>query len=370
MKKVTYIISEIDRAIMFEWIVEKLDRNRFQLSFVLMNPGPSYFEEYLKEKNIEVHRIRFARKRDRIRCFFSLRKILKKIRPDVVHTHFFDASIVGLFSAKLLSIPMRIYTRHYSNLHHVYFKKGIVFDRAMNKMATHVIAISGMVQTILQQWEKLPARKIVLIPHGINIADFTTVDEQRVNDFRKRYLVKDENFTVGVISRFTEWKGVQYIIPAFKNFVMKFPKSVLVLLNAHGDYEQEIKQMLKGLPPENYRLIRFERDIPAAYKTFDAFVHVPIDAYSEAFGLIYIEALASQVPSIFTLSGIAPDFIRHNENAIVVPFKDSQAIYKALVELKTDRNLCDKIMNQGFADIESKFPVSVTINKLEQLYQQ
>lgn len=364
------MISEIDRAIMFEWIVEMLDSSRFELSFILMNPGPSYFEGYLKEKNIEVHRIKFTGKRDWIRCFFSLRKILKKIRPDIVHTHFLDASIIGLFVAKLLSVPARIYTRHYSNLHHVHFKKGIVFDRAMNKMATRVIAISGMVQTILQQWEKLPAYKVVLIPHGINIADFTTLDGQRVNDFRQQYQLKTENFTVGVISRFTEWKGVQYIIPAFKNFVMKFPKSVLVLLNAHGDYEQEIKQMLQDLPPDNYRLIRFERDIPAAYRTFDAFVHVPIDAYSEAFGLVYIEALASKVPSIFTLSGIAPDFIRHQENAIVVPFKNSQAIYEALIQLKMDRNLCDKIVTQGFADIESKFPVSGTINKLERLYQQ
>ena len=59
-------------------------------------------------------------------------------------------------------------------------------------------------------------------------------------------------------------------------------------------------------------------------------MHVPIDSMSEAFGQTYIEALASRVPSIFTLSGIACEFAKDRVNCLVVPYKDSDSIQLAL----------------------------------------
>jgi glycosyltransferase involved in cell wall biosynthesis len=335
-----------------------------------MNPGPSHFEEYLKEKKIEVHRIRFRGKVDWVHSFLSLSKILKKIKPHVVHTHFFDASVVGMLAAKFVSVPKRISTRHHSNLHHVYFKKGIVLDLMINRLATHVVAISGMVKQILEKWEKLTPEKVALILHGINMSDFDTVEEERIKNFRQRYSIGDHDYVVGVISRLTEWKGIQYIIPAFKSFLNHNPSALLLILNAHGDYEKEIKAQLEAIPPDRYRLIRFERDIPAAYKSFNIFVHVPVDAYSEAFGLVYIESLASKVPSIFTLSGVAPDFIKHRENAIVVPFHDADAIQQAMIELYTDEELGKRIAEHGYKSVASKFPMTVTVKNFEQLYKQ
>jgi glycosyltransferase involved in cell wall biosynthesis len=56
-----------------------------------------------------------------------------------------------------------------------------------------------------------------------------------------------------------------------------------------------------------------------------------VDETSEAFGMVYIEALATGVPSVFTVSGVLTDFPELTEFATIVLPKDTTAIKKALL---------------------------------------
>jgi glycosyltransferase involved in cell wall biosynthesis len=367
--KLVYIVSDIDKALAFEWIAEELDQQKFDLSFILLNPGTSVLENFLRYKNIPVITINCRGKKDWPVALGKMVKVLKQQKPDVVHCHLLQANIIGLLAAKLTGIKKRIYTRHHSSLHHVYHKKGILWDKWSNKMATHVVAISGIVKEILAKWERVPMEKIVLIPHGFRLEEFKKLEAERVAQIKERYQLANCFPVIGVISRFTEWKGVQYIIPAFKKMLSTFPDAVLLLLGADGDYKKEINLMLGTLPEKNIRLIPFEKDVAAAYHTMNIFVHVPIDKHSEAFGQIYVEALAAGVPSIFTLSGIAPDFIVDNKNAIIVPFKNSKAIYEGMLRIIGDESLQENLRKEGYETVTGKFELSRMISQLEALYE-
>lgn len=366
---VTYIISDIDKALAFEWIAEELNQDKFNLSFILLNPGASVLENFLKEKNIPVTAVTCRGKKDWPSALIKTIKALIQQKPDVVHCHLLQANIIGLLAAKMVRVKKRVYTRHHSSLHHRYHKKGVLWDKWSNKMATQVIAISGIVMEILTHWEKLPAKKSVLIPHGFRLEEFFDVKDQRVEQVKEKYGIKDGFPVIGVISRFTEWKGVQFIIPAFNKLLLSNPHAVLLFFGADGDYKKEIHAMLKSLPEKNYRLISFEKDVAAAYHVMDIFVHVPIDNHSEAFGQIYVEALAAGVPSIFTLSGIAPDFIVDNKNALVVPFKNSESIYQAMLKILNDESLRKNLKEEGYKSVKAKFDLSRMINQLEALYE-
>jgi glycosyltransferase involved in cell wall biosynthesis len=365
-KKITYIISDIDKALGFEWVAEYLDPQKFDLSFILLNPGPSYLETFLIKHNIRTDRVLCRGKKDWLNAIYGVYKLLRSRKSDVIHCHLLQANIVGLTAAKLAGIPKRIYTRHHSSFHHVYFPKGVWWDKLANRLATNIIAISGIVGKVLIEWEKVNKQKVIFIPHGFKLAEFREVQEERVISFKERNRL-NEGFCVGVISRFTELKGVQYIIPAFQKFLKSYPHSYLLLLNAHGDYEQEIHKMLQDLPAESYRMIKFEHDIAAAYKVMDVFVHVPIDANAEAFGQIYIEALAAGVPSIFTRSGIANDFNSNENLSIWVDYKNEEQIYKGLIILAQDQTKRLNLKEAG-RSFSKQFDISVYIKKLEELY--
>jgi glycosyltransferase involved in cell wall biosynthesis len=225
-----------------------------------------------------------------------------------------------------------------------------------------------MVKNILTDWEKVDASKIRLIPHGFRLEEFENVDPSRVEAIKKKYDLLLNEPVIGVISRFTEWKGVQYIIPAFSKLLSRHPQAVLMLLNAHGDYKVRILELLKEIPAKNYRLVPFEKDIPAVYKSFEVFVHTPVDDHSEAFGQTYVEALAAGIPSVFTLSGIAPDFIIDGQNALVVPHKDQAAIGQAIEKIIDDPALSAALRANGPASVRGSFELKKMISRLESLY--
>ena len=368
MIKVTYIISDINKAIAFEWIADSLDREQFELTFILLNSSEPDIAKHLSDKGLKVYNILCRGKKDWVNAVFKTRSLLQHIKPEVVHCHLFQANIIGLVAAKLTGIQKRIYTRHHSSLHHVYFKKGVLWDKLCNLLATHIIAITKNVRTILIDWEKAKASKVVLIPHGFDLEEFEYVQQDRICHFKKKHCIEGKAPVIGVISRFTKWKGVQFIIPAFKQLLHYHPNAVLMLLNAHGDYENEIKKYLADLSEDTFRLIPFENDIAAAYKNMDIFIHVPIDDHSEAFGQIYVEALAAGVPSIFTLSGIATDFIRHQENAYVVPFQDANANFLQMRHILSNPDLVQEVREQGIKDVKQNFSLKTMIYSLEKLY--
>jgi glycosyltransferase involved in cell wall biosynthesis len=218
----------------------------------------------------------------------------------------------------------------------------------MNRISTHILVASTMVKNLMAEREGVPPAKIKVIPYGFQVASFRNVEAGRVDALRKKYFGdRTPHPVVGVISRFLHLKGIQHIIPAFRRLREHYPGAVLMLANAKGPYEKEINALLAELPAESVIRIPFEDDIAALYLLFDVFVHVPVDHHSEAFGQIYIEALAAGVPSVFTLSGIAHDVIRHEHNALVTGYGDPAGIYEAIVRLLSDRGLAQRLAANG-----------------------
>ena len=366
--KVTYIISNINKAIAFEWIAREINKDKFELSFILLNPGSSLLEKELKSLGVKVYTIIYRSKKDIPLTFIKIVALLMKLRPKIVHTHLFDASLIGLPAAFFSGIRKRIYTRHHATYHHNYYPKMIKYDKMINSFATAIVAISKNVEEILIEKENVGADKIHLIHHGFKLEEFEITDKNKMDALRNKYFIKDKFPVIGVIARYTHWKGIQYIIPAFEKLLLTYPDALLILANANGDYKLEINQLLKTIPPDNFVEINFEEDLFQMYHIFDIYVHTPINNHSEAFGQTYVETLAAGTPSVFTLSGIAREFIKDRQNALVVDYKNPEAIYTSIKELLENKSLAETISKNGKEDVKKSFGLDKMISKLEELY--
>ncbi len=367
-RKVTYIISDVDRALAFEWIAGQLDTRRFELSFVLIRPGSSELQRYLENHRIPVLLIESGGKKDWPAAWWKLYRYLRVNQPDIVHCHLLQACILGLTAAWFAGIRQRIYTRHHSSLHHVYFPKGVWWDKLFNRVATKIIAISKPVKEILVEWEKAPEEKVVLIPHGFKLEAYSDPESATLSLLKALYNPEGKSPVIGVVSRFTEWKGVQYIIPAFRRILDRYPDALLLLFNAEGDYSKEINKVLDRLPEGSYKTIKFEKEMAAAWHLFDVFVHTPIDYHSEAFGQIYIEAMAAGIPMVATRSGIGVDILKHEFNALVVPYQDPDAIEQAMLQLLDSQALRDQMIANGRVTAR-QFELNFMMQRLEKLYE-
>jgi len=367
-KKIIIVISNTQKALAFEWMAETINREKFLVQFILLNPALSPFESFLEKRKFPVKRFAANSRLQQLSAFCRLFFLFIKERPAIVHCHLFEASVFGLTAAWLASIKKRIYTRHHSTMQHTYHPAGVKYDKWCNARATEIIAISQNVKHTLVNLEQVPEQKISVIHHGFKLEEFQNVEKGRIDALYEKYNIPRGKYTIGAISRYLHLKGVTHIISAFRKLAEERPGQYhLVLCNASGDFAHEIKKQLRELPPNTYTEIEFENDLPALYRMFNVFVHVPIDAHSEAFGQTYVEALAAGVPSVFTLSGVAPEFITGNSNALVVDYNNSIQIYNSILKLENDPVLREKLVTNGYSSVQ-RFNYPLHMQQLESLY--
>ena len=262
-----------------------------------------------------------------------------KFRPKILFASGQFATIIGMLSAKLLNVPHRVFIRHHSSFHHKYkMKFGVMVDRISNLLATTIVAVSMVVKNILIQDDSVNQDKITVIYNGIDLSNFSS--KPRASKPASIHTITNSLlFHIGVISRLTEWKGVEYTATAFVRLQNEFPNARLHIVGAFADSYSDVKNILSTVALDRYTLEKSNSNIPLFLHGLDAFVHVPIGIDDEAFGIVYIEALASGIPCIFTQSGVLNELEIPNRYAHVVTFRNSEEIYvnlKRMIEGKSD----------------------------------
>lgn len=368
MSKVVYIISDVYRSKYFEWLAgEWKNYSADELEFILINCKGNPIESTINSEGYKVHHLNITR-RFSFSSMLQLKKLLKELNPAAIHCHLMKANLHGLPAGYLAGVKQRIYTRHHATFHIDYHPKWKQVDKLMNRLSTGIIAISKNVHQVLSVDESVKEDKIIDLPHGFKLSYFRHVNEDDIASIRKKWELPTGK-TIGVVSRFIEWKGVKYMVEAFEQLEKEFPDLNFVFLNASGPDNQSIERLISStLSEKKCRLIAFEDSMPPVYANFNVVVHTPVDARIEAFGQVYVEALAAGVPLVCTLSGIASEFVEDKVNALVVPYKNAEGIAKAVKELLTNEELSNSLVKGGLHSVE-RFSFDNHMRKLVTIYE-
>lgn len=336
--------------------------------YILINCTDGELHHFLLENQFPVHTLEAGSLLKSRKVILDCKKILREQQVTLVHCHLAHANWIGLWAAKLAKIKTRIYTRHSGEPLNIHWKERII-DKVQNKLATRIVAISKNIDELLEK-QGVPAEKRILIHHGFNLERFFNPQNEEVLRIKEEYNPHRQFPVVGIISRWLELKGIQYTIDAFQRLLKTHPDALLCLFGAsdNADYSKEIKELVQTIPDRNVRVIGFENNVYDLFQLFDIYVHVPVNPSCEAFGQTYVEALASGIPSVFTLSGVAREFVVNEENALVVPFRDSTSIYDAMLLLLNDSTLNEKLRRKGPESISEMFSFARYIAQLKDIY--
>lgn len=363
--KILAVFSNIDYAKEFYWYAKYINHKVFDLVFVFLNPKKAPIEAQISSLGYKVVHFNFKGKKDILLSIIKLSLLIIKERPAIIHSQLFEATLISNIAAFLTLTKNRIITRHHSDYHHKYFPAAVKYDKLINFLSTRIVIPSSTLISILEK-EKCNPGKIEVIYHGFDFNEFHRTNEE-VKIIKQKYGITGYP-VIGIISRFTHWKGLQYSIPAFSRLLDFYPDALLVLANAYGEYKNEVITLLNKLPDHNYRLIEFEEDNYSLLRTFDVFVHTPISKTAESFGQVYIEALYLQIPSVITLSGIAYEVPLFKKYAYVVDYENIDQILEGIIKiLSSYKDYKEKLIKAKF-EIEEIFGFNKKIQKLENLY--
>jgi len=336
--KLAYVISLTEKSIGFEQLFEYLKSEQLDFHIILINEKPSILYDNLKAKGISVTELYYSGKKSIPKLILKTRRILKQQKVNIVHTHLLEGGFIGGFAAWLTRIPRRIYTRHHGDTHFYETKRGRLYDKFIHFFHDTIVCLSTGHYNFLEKHEKI-GDKLVLIPNFVDPKIYEIPDETS-SKIREKYRFSKDRLNIGINSRWTELKGLQYILPAIINSYKKAEIPFhLYLFNAKGNYAAEVEKLLANLPDSHYTATVFESEIMAVYPELDVFIHCPIRETAESFGLVYVEALGSGTPSIFTLSGIAHDIVVPDKNALVVDFCNIEQIEEAIEKLAKNSEL-------------------------------
>ncbi len=283
-------------------------------------------------------------------------RLLKKINPDIIHSHLFDDALPVLLAARIAGIKVRVITKGDTAFHWYFARKGVKFDRFNNRNATHIVALSEESKDFILKNEKADPKKLNLIHHGIPVEEITHQDGKIKSELRTRFGIGENKIVIGTISRFIEWKGYKKIIDAAEILVKENP-DLLFLFTGNGGQKDEIANLIKEKNLEQAIALTGwigRNEMPSYYGIMDIYLHA---AQFEPFGLVIPEAMFNAVPVVSTATGAAKDAIRTGENGFLVSSASGEAIVEGIrFVLKNDRK---KIGERGRQTANEMFTLEI-----------
>jgi glycosyltransferase involved in cell wall biosynthesis len=325
------VLSDIDSSPIHLSIIERLKMLELDFQVLIIGSDKLKIIDDLEGVGVEYSVIRMGSKFGLLRVCFGVATKILRLRPSYVYASGQFATLFTMPISSLFGVQHRIFTRHHSNLHHKPdMKIWLALDKVCNHFASKIVVVSKTLRDFLIENEKALPERVLLINNGIDLRRFQA--EKRNSRFANTNKSSIEDpIRFGVVSRLTEWKGVEYTAKAFGKFCSKYPNSHLTVIGEKSDAFSEISKTLSLLPKANYEFISHCEDVAKFFSSIDIFVHVPVGPTEETFGLVYLEALATGISCIFTLSGVMHDLENPTDYCEIVPYRDSNAIYEAML---------------------------------------
>lgn len=305
------------------------------------------------------------RKTGMISAFFSLFRLLKQLKPDVVHSHLFDDAVPALFAAKLAGVKKRIILKADTGFHYNYTPQWVKFDKLNNFLATHIVAPSNESKKFILEKERAKVNKVKMIHHGIPSKIFTNKSELIQNNLIEKYQLENK-IVMGTVSRLIDWKGYKYIIKAAKIVVNKYPNAVFLFIGV-GDQKKELEELVKFNNLDNHIIFTGwvnRNEIPSLYGIMDIYVHA---ASFEPFGFVIPEAMVNDKPIVSTPTGSALDAIEHKIDGYLCAYKDEKSLAEGILyTIKNGDSFKEKVRAKGL----KMFEFEVMYNNYINLYNQ
>ncbi|MBI4648681.1 MAG: glycogen synthase [Bacteroidia bacterium] len=300
----------------------------------------------------------------------NLGLLADEINSDIVHTHTWYGHFAGFLAKKLYNIPF-VATSHSleplrpwkeDQLGSAY-QVSAWMEKIGLENADKIVAVSKMMKQDIMKFFNVKEENIVVIHNGIDLNKwkFTPIADA----LKKRYSIKDDYILF--VGRPTPQKGMEYLIDAAD----LINPSVQIVFAAVGadtkDYEDRMSEKVKT--KKNilwiHELLKEEEYIQL-YSAAKVFVCPSI---YEPFGIINLEAMATEKPVVASKVGGILEVVMHNQTGIFVEPANPLQIANAVNELLNDENKRKKFGLAGRKRVEQYFSWKKIALQTKKLYE-
>ena len=327
----------------------QLGERGWQSVLCFLKEPPERVRAYLQLPNVRIEVIEDSW-RAKWRAVSSLRRILRKYRPDILHLHF--TGFIGPYPwlAKLCGVKQVFFTDHSSQAEgHVvsrapWWKRLVA--RLINMPMTRVITVSEYGYRCVAGRDLIPTGRIEMV---YNSADLSrgTVSSELASAFRGKHSIPADRSLVVQVSWLIPEKGVADLLDAARLVIAQNPKVHFALVGDGAHREQYTKQALEMRIGNSVTFTGQVEDPMANGVYAAADVVCQVSRWEEVFGYVIAEAMSCAKPMVATRVGGIPELVEDGKTGFVVERGDVQSMANRILELLADSELRDRMGRAG-----------------------
>lgn len=306
-----------------------------------------------------------------IPAYRAIKKHLKKIQPDIVHTHSAKAGVLGRFAAHSLDNTKVVHTIHGLAFHpyqnELINKFYIAVEKSAAKKTDAFICVADAMTSQALAAGIGRAEQFTTAYSAIEEDDFLRpVSENLKRTFRHKYGIAEDAVVLITIARLFMLKGHDYIIESAKQLSKKYENAVWLFVgdgNLSEHYKKQVRE--SGLSEKiKFTGLMPPHQIPLAIQSSDVLVHCSL---REGLARTLPQALASGKPAIsFDVDG-AREVVNQNTGRLIKP-KNVEQLITACSELIKDKNLREKLGAAGRESVKDRFAPNTMVDTIEAVY--
>ena len=259
------------------------------------------------------------------RRIWSLSAALRRLKPDVVHTHNVGPHINGTVAAKLARCPVLVHTKHGRNYEFHADNKLLFRNRVASLLSDKIVCVSHDAANVARQMEKVADNRVTIIHNGVDTSIFDMTPSPCVSSERIRSIH---------VARLNPVKDQITLLRAVRIVVNSLPTFHLDIVG-DGPARNELEQLCRELCLSQHVYFHGMRDdVPKLLKPADLFV---LSSVSEGISLTLLEAMASGLPVVATNVGGNREVVVNGYTGSLVPSRDPQSLADAILRICSNR---------------------------------
>ena len=305
-----------------------------------------------------------------LRCYAGLKKLIREVEPDIVHSHSSKAGIIARAAGWKQRVPVVIHTVHglpfhdrqSAWVHRLY----VALERWAAKRCHHLIAITPAMVEAFEEKQIAVADRFTVIPSGVDLSRFSIQPGARARA-RDRLSIAVDAPVVALLARLDALKGHDDLLDILPNLLERHAELQLFFIGDGWRREHLEHRIAVAGFSERVHLLGFVpheqvRDIlPAA----DVKV---LPSYQEGQSRTLIEALLCGCGIVAYDVGGIPSICIDGETGKLAPVGDKQALADAIHWMIDHPEERHTMTEHGRALVREKFSAEYMTREIELLY--
>ena len=329
---------------------------------------------------------------DDLKALFIIRKIIKRFKPDILHTHTAKAGTLGRLAALSLRVPIltskkiRVFHTFHGHTFHSYFSRlktfiFILVERFLARFTDSIIVVSEQQKKdICDTFKIAPEKKVQVIRLGFDLSAYGKIAPHRKASLPNNGDRKNpDSLRVGIVGRLTPIKNHSMLLEAINHLSVsgKLDRFKFIVVG-DGELKTILMKEAEKLNVKDAISFRgWQKDMPAIYSELDTVV---LTSKNEGTPVAIIEAMAASRPVVATAVGGVPDLIgsinekkpdgfQVGERGLILPSENAKALAGALLFVLENRKELKPMIRRAKEFAYADYSQQRLLNDIKTLYE-